>query len=393
MKKTIFAVLALLMMFSLASCLKDKPITHDVTVPTENETPVIPPETDTLENITDGTPAENIPQPQAVKSYTSTVNNNLNGATVLYADDFYIYNDFLEDPENEYTGGEHRIYRVRTDEKLDGSYIREEIYAPYFAARNMCIYDNKLYFTSGGGGGRHLIELDLNTLESKELHDNLSGEYGYFVDSLQLVGDKLYFECNGSIYRMKPDQSEFEVLMEAQNDFSSYMLGVMDDYVFYQNHNAYQLRRIDIKTGEDTLFLEDFVDGIVNFYNGRVYYTDGNKLMSSDIDGIEIRTVLELEENQRFHAINISDGYVYYVINDIPTGFAQKVEYQTMYEYNLNGGGKRLLREGMYFYQLIVENGKLFFYERYPYSVSGQLKCIDPATLLELPIVNGTVMP
>lgn len=393
MKNIFLFVVILIMVFSFISCSEKSPITPDVMLTAEDDAPVTP----SQENIQDDVPevvlGEDTTESENVKSYTSTVNNNLNGAEILYAGDFYIYNDFVAMPENEYTGGEYFLYRVKYDERRNDNYVPEVIYAPYFAARNMCIYGNKLYFTSGGGGGRHLLELDLNTLENKELHDNLSSEFGYFVDSLQLVGDKLYFECNGSIYRMKTDQSEFEVLLDGQNDFSSYMLGVMDKYVFYQNYNDYQLRCIDTETGADSLFKDNYIVNLVNFYDGRVYYTDDKKLISSDASGIETRTVFELEEDEVFHALNVADGYVYYVVTKASVDQMQGTEYQTIYEYNLNGGEKRKLYSGAFFYQLTVENGKLYFYEKYPDVFTSQLKCLDPKTLQAELFIPANAIP
>ncbi|MBE6687642.1 MAG: hypothetical protein E7588_00005 [Ruminococcaceae bacterium] len=399
MKKTFLFVLTALMIFCVVSCAEDKPVTPDVTVPVENDLPDASHETDILpaednEKHEDDEPPIELTQK---KSYANTINNNLNGATVLYADDFYIYDTFIEVPDDEYMGGEHRVYRAWLP-GVDGheEYVSEEIYAPYFAARNMCIYDNKLYFTTGGGGGRHLVELDLDTLESKNLHDNLTPDFGYFIDFLQLVDDKLYFECNGSIYRMKTDQTEFEVLKDGENDFSSYMLGVVDNYLFYFIHNDYELRRIDLQTKQDTLVLDNYSHDFVNFYGGRIYYNNGRKLMSSDADGVEIRTVFELEENESFRAINISDGYVYYTVAELSeSSFQNSFQKETqhvVYEYNLNGGEKRHIYTGDNLYQLIVQNGYLFFYELHPYAVSGQFKCIDPVNLQEIPVWNGTAL-
>ena len=171
------------------------------------------------------------------------------------------------------------------------------------------------------------------------------------------------------------------------------MIGVVDKYVFYASHNNYELRRINIETKEQTWFMDNFVDNIVNFYDNRIYYTDGKKLISSDLDGFEKRTVLEIAENEVFSAVNIADGYVYYVVNNIPqnpgydgTYLTQyqknhSGEFETLYEYNLNGGERRELMSGSRFTSLTYENGKLYFYI-YHYDIdSTSFIELDPRTL------------
>jgi hypothetical protein len=135
---------------------------------------------------------------------------------------------------------------------------------------------------------------------------------------------------------MKPDESEFEVLFDGKNDFSCRMLGVIDKYVFYASHNNYELCKIDTETKEQTLFMDSFVDNIVNFYDNRIYYTDGKRLISSDLDGFEKRTVLELAENEVFSAVNIANGYVYYVVNNIPENPGYDGIYLSQYQKNQN---------------------------------------------------------
>ncbi len=376
MKKTFLIFLAAAAMLSAAACKKKQPteLTDDKQPDISAQQQIdIDNEPENAQNPFENNENSFDIEQETATAFNSSINNILNGAMLISADDYIIFGKFEPNPEDEYIGGEYRLYRANRDFSEP-----QLIYEPYFMVHNMCIYDGKLYFTSGGGGGRHMFGLDLDTLECKALHDNLSSDDGLlFIDSLQLVDGMLYFEYNGSFCRMKPDQSEFEILYDGEYNFSLSMLGVADGYIFYGNYNDDSVRRLELETGEETVFLESFMDGCINFYDGRIYYTDAQRLISSDLDGIEKRTVFELDENKKFHALNICDGYVYYVA----TSPADSGQPQELYEYNLHGGENRLLHSGVYLYQLTAENGKLYFYESYTDFSDNVLKELDPKTL------------
>ncbi len=378
MKKT-FIILLVIVACLLFVCCKQEPDFTDVYDPSapEQDQPNTsqPDNNDTPNNNISVTPDINtaVNEQNAHKIFLNDVNNNVNGSNVLFTDDSVIYIAFVEDPGDEYMGGGYGIFRANKD-FTNVQQIRQ----PSFPLRNMLVYDNVLYYTSGDGGARRIFTLDLETLENNTFYND--EQRSTYVDFMQYYDGKIYFENDSYIARMNPDKSEFETLLTIEGEFSLSALAVFEDNIFYVNHNDNTLCRLDINTLENTVFMENYVPSPISFYNSRVYYTDGARLVSSDIEGVEKRTVIELEENEAFSTLNVADGYIYYSYSSEQNPFNRNDEYY-LCRYNLNGGDNKLIHSGDHYSQLSINNGKIYAVLNDSDLYTTELYEIDPETL------------
>lgn len=295
--------------------------------------------------------------------YTNPNGNIANGGIVLNCGDYLYYDVFVEDPENEYTGGAHSIFKV----KSDFSEPATELFCPYFQTKGMLMIDDKLYFSSGGGGGRYIYEVDTESGEHKTLHDNFHDPGYIFADSLYYYDGFLYIEVNGSIYRMKPDQSEFEVLLEAPPELGIWLMGVENGSVFYWDNMNGNIHRLD-ESG-DNIIIENYMGAFLNIYGRRLYYLNSiiseedalntvtSEIVSCDFDGLEKRTVIQFKGGENIVNMNVTDGYIYYTVNN-----GDGTGTYSLCEYNINGGEKRVLYSGDICYNPNIVNGKLYHY-------------------------------
>jgi len=312
--------------------------------------------------------------------YTNSNGNISNGGIVLDCGEYLYYDMFIEDPENEYTGGAHSIFKV----KRDFSEPATEIFCPYFQTRGMLMIDDKLYFSSGGGGGRFIYEVDTVTGEHKTLNEKFPDPYFVFADSLYYYDGYLYVEENGSIYRMKPDLSEFETVLEAPMESGVWLMGVEDGNVFYWDNANNDIHRID--ENGDNVIIEDYMGTLFNIHGRRIYYLNSiismedalnsvtSEIVSCDFDGMERRAVLQFFKGETVVNMNVTDGYIYYTVNN-----GDGSGTYSLCEYNINGGETRVLYSGDICYNPNVVNGKLYHYVNTYGTV--QLRELDLETL------------
>ena len=163
---------------------------------------------------------------------------------------------------------------------------------------------------------------------------------------------------------MKPDQTEFEVLLDKPEGQGVWLMGVEDGKVFYRDDMNRTIHRMD--ENGDNVIIDNFIGDYFNIYGNRIYYLNeivsdsenGEKIsaeiVSCDFDGLEPRTILQLGSGEHCRSINVTDGYVYYsVMLDDGT--------HKLCEYNLNGGENRVLSTGDAFYQLTLIGRKLYY--------------------------------
>lgn len=365
MKRFLFLILLVSSFMYMASCVDD----NDVVAPEEkNENSIednipVQDEYSGEKVIVDVNDAEKIEEDEEnVAVYTNSNGNISNGGIVLECGEYLYYDIFIEDPENEYTGGAHSIFKI----KSDFSEPAAEVFCPYFQTRGMLMIDNKLYFSSGGGGGRFIYEVDTVTGDNKTLNDNFPDPGFVFADSIYYHDGFLYIECNGSIYRMKPDQSEFETLLETQEGAGVWLMGVENGSVFYWDNNNC-IHRMD--ENGDNIIIENYLGTFFNICGRRLYYLNSviseedalnsvtSEIISCDFDGMERRAVIQFTGGQSVVNMNATDGYIYYTVNNGDGSGTYSI-----YEYNINGGEKRIVYTGDMCYGITIVNGKLYHY-------------------------------
>jgi hypothetical protein len=157
--------------------------------------------------------------------------------------------------------------------------------------------DNRTYDGSGpiykmriDGTGRTLI--------------NAQAGYGR---ALNIVGDQIYYlndSDGGSIYRMKTDGTGIERLSE---DGGIYNMLVYENFIYYSGYNS-NIKRIPIEGGSGTVIVPKGGHRMI-LEQGKLYYTDYDKIYSCNLDGTEVNFVTKTEVSSN---LNITAGYLYY---------------------------------------------------------------------------------
>lgn len=382
MKKALFFVLLLVSCAYMFSCHSKDTVEPSVTEPDI----IAPSEDNTEEEVYTGdkvtVDVNNAAEKENEKSvvYTNSNGNISNGGIVLDCGEYLYYDMFIEDPENEYTGGAHSIFKV----KSDFSEPAAEVFSPYFQTRGMLMIDDKLYFSCGGGGGRFIYEVDTATGESSTFNDCFPDSDFVFADSLYYYDGFLYTECNGSIYRMKPDKSEFETILEAPEGEGVWLMGVENGSLFYWDNTKNEMHRMD--ENGDNVIIKDYMGSFFNIHGRRLYYLNSiisiedslngvtSEIVSCDFDGLEERAVIQFTDGQSVVNMNVTDGYIYYTVNN-----GDGTGTYSLCEYNINGGETRVLYNGDICYDPNVVNGKLYHYVN-TYGMV-QLRVLDLETL------------
>ncbi|MBQ9941220.1 MAG: DUF5050 domain-containing protein [Clostridia bacterium] len=365
--KKIFLFSIILVALMLYSCVSDDNIPQNEVVSVPDITPeIVQDEKEEVHyEIVDNPPVpeENKSDNKQVEYYVNSNGNLINNASALLCGDYIYYDTFVVDPTDEFMGGHHRICKIKSD--FTGE--TETVFEPYFATIDMFMYDNKLYYSSGSGGGRHLLEFDTQTGNEILLHDNLPEDTNIFVNSIYFAHGFMIYECNGKIYRMKPDQTEFEVLLDAPEDWGVSLVGAEGENIFYYKYSDHTVHCMS--SLGDNVIISDYSDDLnyINIYDRRVYYYDSpeNRIVSCDFDGLETRTVIQFEEHQTCRRINVTDGYIYYAMLVSPASENDPAETISLYEYNLNGGETRLIISEGSIYGMSVINRKIYFFENY----------------------------
>lgn len=173
------------------------------------------------------------------------INDNQTGFVGI-TDKYILYNDYAENPKNEY---DFVTYIMN----LDGSNPRmvngKRLYNPN-------IIGDTIYYVNSENNAIHKVNVDgsgdQKIYDSKAYNMNVQGDWIYYLDYKDENSDDIV--C---IHKVKTDGTEHQIIVEMEN-YTSF-INILDDWIYYTDHsdNSYYINLIKTD-GSDILTLYEY---------------------------------------------------------------------------------------------------------------------------------------
>ena len=173
------------------------------------------------------------------------INDNQTGFVGI-TDKYILYNDYAENPTNEY---DFVTYVMNLDGSNPRAVNGKRLYNPN-------IVGDTIYYVNSENNAIHKVKIDGSgdekIYESRAYNMNVQGDWIYYLDYKDDTSDDVV--C---IHKVKTDGTEHQIIVEMEN-YTSF-INVLGDWIYYTDHsdNSYFINLIKTD-GSDTMSLYEY---------------------------------------------------------------------------------------------------------------------------------------